>query len=449
MNTIVSWVGIFENLIGFQPIDKTKKYRLLKFCFFERADENTLLLYNNLTKEMLSLNNDEASLFNNSEFYCDSPIIEELIKKWFLVPEDHNDLKLCDTVTFFAKQANTNRSITSYNIFTTTTCNARCYYCFEAGTRTSTMSTETAIATAEYIIKHCDNKKVSIQWFGGEPLCNMQAIDIICQKLRDSNIEYTSTIISNGYLFDGNVTQKAKNDWNLTLAQITIDGMQETYNRVKNYVHNNPNPFARVISNIRLLLEQGINVDVRMNMDLYNELELYKLTDYLKDHFSAYKNFVVHANLIYEDVGFTPTKRTDEEREYIFDKYFDLYKHFNETKLARKPVLSNRVLVNRCMADSYNATQISPDGNLGNCEHYPDKFFYGTVFENTPRQIWTDYVDKIDECYDCPIYPTCFILKRCNTNHCTQFRRRKHSIEIKEAMVNTYFKKINKDGSVG
>lgn len=449
MNTIVSWVGIFENLIGFQPVDKTKKYRLLKFCFSERADENTLLLYNNLTKELLALNNDEALLFNNNEFSCDNPLVEELIKKWFLVPEEHDDLKLSDTVVFFARQANTNRSITNYNIFTTTACNARCYYCFEAGTRVSTMSPETAAATAEYIIKHCDKKKVSIQWFGGEPLCNMQAIDIICQKLRESNIEYTSTIISNGYLFDENVASKAKNNWNLKLAQITIDGMQETYNRVKNFVHNNANPFSRVIGNIRLLLEQDIKVDVRMNMDLYNEVELHQLTDYLKDQFGAYKNFVVHANLIYEDVGFTPTKRTDEQREFIFDKYFDLYNHFKDAKIVRKPVLSNRVVVNRCMADSYNSAQISPEGKLGNCEHYPDEFFYGTVFDDTPRQIWTDYVDKIEECYDCPIYPTCFILKRCNTNSCTHFRRRRYKTETKEAMVNTYYQKIKDEESAG
>ena len=96
------------------------------------------------------------------------------------------------------------------------------------------MNEDTAEAVAKFIIKSYNGKKVSIQWFGGEPLCNISAIDKICTYLTEHKISYKSTMTTNGYLFDNEVVKKSVDVWNLQSVQITLDGLAETYNKVKN-----------------------------------------------------------------------------------------------------------------------------------------------------------------------------------------------------------------------
>ncbi|MEI3172875.1 MAG: radical SAM protein [Lachnospiraceae bacterium] len=127
--------------------------------------------------------------------------------------------------------------ITSYTIFTTTDCNARCFYCYEMGRSRIPMSDETAHKAAAYIAAHCGGEKVHLHWFGGEPLFNKQVIDIICTDLAEKGIVYESMIISNGYLFDGATVEQAVSHWKLKNVQITLDGTEEIYNRSKAFIY--------------------------------------------------------------------------------------------------------------------------------------------------------------------------------------------------------------------
>jgi len=75
-------------------------------------------------------------------------------------------------LTYFpmTKDAAIPNDITSYTILPTTGCNARCYYCFEHGSKVMTMTRETAGEVVRFITEHCGPKKtVAIMWFGGEP----------------------------------------------------------------------------------------------------------------------------------------------------------------------------------------------------------------------------------------------------------------------------------------
>ena len=437
MNIIIPQAKIVEMMVGKQSISEVTEYRLLKFCFYQKY-EKALLLYNNLTKEFLELSPAESEIVLSNYFDTADEFVRKLIEKWFLVPIAHDDFKLSDQIVNLTRTLSTDRSVTTYNILPTTACNARCFYCFEAGTRVSTMDEKTAEAVGNYIVRHAGGKTVSIQWFGGEPLCNIQAIDIICNKLRDAKVEFVSRIITNGYLFDEELINRAKNDWQLRLVQITLDGLQDTYNRAKNYKHNDPNPYARVMDNIGKILDADIRAHIRLNMDSYNTVELNKLVDELYARFAHYKKMTIHSNLIYEDVGFVPTSRTDDERAILQEQYFDLCEHVNRLGFTRTLPLKNEIRTNRCMADSYNATQITPEGNLGNCEHYPVDDYYGNVFNDDVVQPWNDYISATELCNDCAIYPSCYILSRCNTNKCGVFRKKRQYDDLLKSMIYTY-----------
>lgn len=127
-----------------------------------------------------------------------------------------DDQKYADHVRFIRRTMQKKpEHITNYVIFTTTDCNARCFYCYELGRSRIPMSVETAHKAADYISAHCGGENVSIQWFGGEPLFNKNIIDIISSDLAAKGVEYTSIMISNGYLFDDATVKQAVKLWKL------------------------------------------------------------------------------------------------------------------------------------------------------------------------------------------------------------------------------------------
>ena len=164
-----------------------------------------ILLYNTLTGEMILAGDGELSSVSSRE---------ELIKKRFLVPEGLDENALAETVRQVVSAVRARGAhITGYTILTTTDCNARCFYCYEAGVRKLSMSLETAKKTAEHIIASCGNEKVSINWFGGEPLLGKEVITLVCDVLNQAGVAFRSRITSNGYLFDRETAAEAAEKW--------------------------------------------------------------------------------------------------------------------------------------------------------------------------------------------------------------------------------------------
>ena len=140
---------------------------------------------------------------------------------------------------------------TEFTVLTTTDCNARCYYCYEKGIRREPMTRETAIAAADYIACASRGEKVRLRWFGGEPLFNREAIDVICGALEQKKICFESAMTTNGFYLDEKTTADAVEKWNLKNVQITVDGTEKTYNRIKAYIDAEENPYRRVMNNIK------------------------------------------------------------------------------------------------------------------------------------------------------------------------------------------------------
>ena len=106
-------------------------YRPFTYIYKYRVDEG-YLLYNFLTRELLLLSEDEMSVFT-SKIDINNKIAQILIKKWFLVPVDHNDAVFARQVRDFLRSVvygNTDAPMRQFTILPTTDCNARCFYCF-------------------------------------------------------------------------------------------------------------------------------------------------------------------------------------------------------------------------------------------------------------------------------------------------------------------------------
>jgi radical SAM protein with 4Fe4S-binding SPASM domain len=427
-----------KNILGFQDRKSEIKYRMLNYVVKYPISGGELIL-NTLTRGFVFI--------PTAELYSDSTI-QYLINHWYMVEQDFNDDKLFKQYNSFCKLITpTIKYITSYVIFTTTECNARCFYCFEKGTTRMSMSLRTAGDVAQYIIRHCGGNKVTIKWFGGEPLYNVDVIDSIINTLHQNNIKFKSLMTSNGYLFNKELITKAVNVWNLCSCMITLDGTEKVYNRIKSYIYKGTNPFKIVLDNIKNLINNKIFVTIRLNVHSENMDDLFSLLDLLNNEFLDKKYLFIDPHPIYNCTG-TKRDETVIVRNMIYDCTLALTKRIKELGFHNKASLNNRIVTNKCMADSNHGIGILPDGGICKCEH-----FEGTVIGSIySKEINTDILNKCKErvldykeCISCAYRPECIQLKICVANYeCNDFWRTRRLNRIRQLMLNTYKQFVNK-----
>lgn len=385
--------------------------RMIRYCI-TRPTEDGVLLFHTLTRELLLLDPEEFDGYLTSDY---------LYKHYFTIPENLDERELVELVRWVRSGLKKKKtSIRSYTILPTTDCNARCFYCYERGCRKISMTRETAEKAADYIIRRCGNGPVRLRWFGGEPLMNSPAIDAICSRLRAAQIPFQSSMTSNGYLFRDDLTARAVKDWNLKQIQITLDGTETVYNRSKAYVDPQGSPFRIVLDNISRLLDAGVSVVIRMNMDLYNREDLLELTRQLASRFENQKGLHAYVSLLFDETKTWEELHTPAQWEQLYRALRQLEELLLTSGLAAPSAcrLRRDLPLHYCMADSGESEMILPDGQLGLCEHHTDDEFIGHIDsphrEEAVIASWRERFDPIPECDGCAHYPECIQLKKCS-----------------------------------
>lgn len=456
MNIIVHQSEITRTILGQQPIKENCRYRQIKFLKILPCEDG-LLVYNVLTAEFAVIYSDEIPTFNCEVDPTTTEIGKKLINLWYLVTEDTNDAELCKRFADTMLLINRSRigvPISSFTILPTTDCNARCFYCFELAGKRKWMSEQTAHDVADFIDKRKASNNIRLRWFGGEPLYNSKAIDIICEDLRNKGISYTSSMVSNGFLFDDDLVVKAKKVWNMRDVQITLDGTEEIYNRTKAFIYKNVNAFKRVTDNIEKLLKQGIQVRVRMNMDDHNEKDLFELTEQLSARFRGYDNFLMYAHLLFEDSCARIAARTNEERQHLIAAQMRLSDKIAQKGHADYVTIKTRTRRSHCMCDNDSSTMILPEGQLGKCQHFTEDHFYGSIYSdeidiNMLNELKDIMIIDEEKCSQCEYLPMCMCLKSCLIipHRCDEYDKKYKDYYVENNIYYTYkkfkeFKKI-------
>ena len=410
-----------------------RKNAMSPYCI-EVPNNGSCLIYNILTKELICLSEDEYDKKTTQEY---------LRTNCFFATAKNDDKEYADLVRWILSSKENKKKISRYTIFPTTDCNARCFYCFELGRSRMPMTKETAEKTACYIKDHCGGQKVSLAWFGGEPLYNREAIDTICGVLRKEKVEFKSSAVSNGYLFDKETVKKAVEEWNLKSVQITLDGTEKTYNKTKAYIYKGVNPYQTVMENIGHLLDADIRAQIRLNMDLCNAEDLMKLVEELAERFGGRKGIYVYAHHIFKGNEAMADSYTEEEWAERTRAMVRLEDKIRECGLESKAGISKHYKLNHCMADSGRSVTILPDGHIGLCEHFSENEFIGHIdqegFDEAVVKAWKERMPEIPECAECVLYPECIQLKKCpNGGKCFPALREERIRKIKRQMLNEY-----------
>lgn len=434
---------LFDTVFDKPQYNPDIKYRFSTYVV-QVDHKNKHLLFNTLNRQLIALDNDE---FNTLSCETASELNCTLVADGFLVPTEADDYNTLSEVRRIVQMFNSFNYKNSFVILPTTDCNARCFYCFEHGTKKKYMSEQTAYDVGNYIIEQSNKKPIKIQWFGGEPLCNTEAINIISKKLVENGQKFKSTMISNGYLFSNDIIVNAKEIWNLDFVQITLDGTEKIYNKTKSYIYkSDSNPFLTVLSNINNLLKNNIKVSIRINIDRHNKNDLYNLIDLLCEEFSDYKDILgVYVFPLYESRKSHQNEITLFEHNELLKEQIKLEEYIESNNLHLKALPKSNVRLNSCWADSDFAAIIMPDGNLGKCDHHLDNDFFGNIYSSEEDQkiidYWKQYRADVELCNACPLRPQCMKLKNCPENSkfiCNEFEQKRALNKIIRQIKNAY-----------
>lgn len=398
-------------------------YRLLRYAM-RVEHEDAILLHNLVTGQLVTLTKEEDALLGSLPAAY-QPRMDELITAHFLVPADYDDHKQIANLRklLYSLYSAKKHPITSYIILPTTACNARCYYCYEQNYRHIHMTEETAEEVVRFIEANCgSDKKIYIRWFGGEPTVGASRIDQICNGLIKRGIRYSSTMTTNGYLFDEEMAAKAKELWHLYRVNISMDGTEENYNRIKAYPAVQDNPYRRVLRNVGLLLDQGINVSLRMNFDLKNESDFSGFMDDVERLYGKNELLSVWASPVSGEYPEEGGEVTHGSEGWLAEKEIEL-NGLAESRGFRKPAQELPQLKYLfCAGTLEQGTVITPEGSLGCCmENFEDADTVGTLWDGIDRgrkNAWARY-GETEQCESCLVYPQCVKSICCpGVGHC-------------------------------
>lgn len=256
----------------------------------------------------------------------DAETLDHLRRRGYLTTKDHDAEERLFTKYVELLELQQRQQMPAYVIMPTYGCNLRCAYCFQDHMRTNpayahllrTMSIETAdsiIASMAHIeemrgipAERLNRRKVT--FFGGEPLLR-QSRPVVEHFIR------TMQAMPGGAVFDA-VTNATELDAYRDLLspelisdlQVTIDGAPAAHDKRRVY-EDGSGSFAVIARNVRMALEQGVFVAIRMNVDRSNVASLPELARTFADEgWTAHRNFAAYAAPV-TDTGHTAGRRNE------------------------------------------------------------------------------------------------------------------------------------------
>ena len=284
------------------------------------------------------------------------------------VVESEKD-ELLDYETKRSAQKFSTRSI-GLTIAPTLDCNFKCLYCYETR-RHGKMTDDTQKGIVEFVkCRATDIKNLEVTWYGGEPLLCMDIISTLSREFQNISsehaIKYNSFIITNGYL----LTKKSVEDFKrccITGAQVTIDGPKETH-EFRRVNRNGSGSFDTILNNVNMLLQNGIEIILRVNVDKSNESQVDRLIEFLSENLVS-KNVKITFGQVsaYTDAckGIEPSCYGNSEfARKILEFYRSLEQYgFGESNRFPYPYAK----LSYCCAEQMSSFVVDPDGNLYKC----------------------------------------------------------------------------------
>ena len=307
------------------------------------------------------------------------------------------------------KAAQNNKNVARITICPTLDCNFSCSYCYERREK-GKMSEKVQERILEKIrqLYEIGIEKINVTWYGGEPLLCKDIIFDMSKEIISIAENYVRkcdfAIITNGSLIDKEVIDIFR-DIKMKTIQMTLDGDKDIHDKRRKYIDGS-STFDDIVNNIKILLEVGMNVNIRVNID--------------KDNVNGY-NAIRHYFKQYKGVNCYPAFVTEESTQNIlqrekciknsekkfFMKNFKIDYHNVHIEEVIRPE------VGICMAIHKYSYVFSYDGNVYKCINdvsMPWKAIGNIMNEvvNDEESCYGQNIFNDENCSMCSYLPLCY-----------------------------------------
>lgn len=336
-----------------------------KYNILSKSEKYGYLLFNTMSLAFIRINEQDIDMWKKlretPDSYTNFQNYDFLIKARILVDNQEDDLNvyLADVL-----KNRYNSSDMALTILPTRGCNFGCIYCYEQDRPNVLMNEQTEKAIVKFVCSNSNLKRLSVVWYGGEPLLNFDSMVRLTKMFKQLNIEYSAKIVSNGYL----LTKKKANlmkDLAIRNIQITFDGSEEIHNQRRFLLGGQPT-YRKIMDNLKYLLSinKEITIDIRTNIDRRNKDDYNKFYQDFKSEINdkrvtMYPGFVsdlLSSECVSPEFNISEGGYKAQFILDIFDKYGIEIKSFLP-KYRR----------HSCVASKYFAFVIGPEGELYKC----------------------------------------------------------------------------------
>ncbi|GAB6134512.1 radical SAM protein [Thermococcus henrietii] len=270
---------------------KASKYILDIPC--DIGDNRYIILFNTLTHSLVAVSEKIwKKLRNDNLKEIPTEIFDELINLGFLLPEELDEREIARTRINLSKYNPTHMGMF---VNMTSRCNLACPYCYQDLRKNSNINLDLTVENWNKIMKLISKKgdilkKISVVFFGGEPMLNYDTLKVAVRdldSLREIDIETSMSIITNGTLFSKQTGQELAPFINS--VQITLDGMRETHDKMRPYPDGR-GTFDIILKNILDNIDQyKKRIILRSNINESNIASVKSLLHYLREEYGLHK----------------------------------------------------------------------------------------------------------------------------------------------------------------
>lgn len=325
------------------------------------------LLFNSLSNKFVVVRNNVINDIKSipiDQLASDFPSLYEQNVKAGIVVEDS-----VDELSILHKQidkTDNNNSEFILHVNPTLDCNFNCWYCYESHVHHSKMNDDMVDATKLFIdsvLKRPQIKSFSLGFFWGEPLFHFNKVskEIIkhtADECLKSNVIFQVNFTSNGALITEDIV-KFLSQYPCGF-QITLDGGKPYHDKTR-FGKNGVGSFDTIVKNIKLLLQTGINVIVRINYTAANIDSVLTVFDSFKNISEAEKKFArFDFQRVWQDRNDNVFDDTEKKITWIRNIFRD----------AGFAVITNYILqgvVQSCYGDKINHLLVNYNGDVYGC----------------------------------------------------------------------------------
>lgn len=230
-----------------------------KFNTYVKNDFGEVIVYNSLNEleQFRKIRKEDSDLFmqavsQKNTMLLPERLINDLKNYSFIIDSHEDELKKLEYMRLRVITQVQQKNVLGITIIPTGKCNFRCEYCYENfsnGKMTKYIQDAIIGFIRKRIIYHSG---VSISWFGGEPLLELDIINYISKKvieICDSlKRTYFASITTNGYLLTADVMKQLISN-RIFSYQITLDGIPEIHNKYRHLSNGLPT-FEKIEANL-------------------------------------------------------------------------------------------------------------------------------------------------------------------------------------------------------